>query len=65
MRGKVLDSPGYDACRSQIDLEIDGDWQRLLREMEGFHTLTCYGDYLREVGYAIGKLGIEWVNVSA
>jgi len=63
-RGKILDSPDYDMCRSQMDVAIDGDWQKLLREMQGFHTITCYGDYLREVGYALKKLGIEWANVS-
>jgi hypothetical protein len=63
-RGKVLDSPSYDMCRSQIDLEIDGDWRRLSRVMEGFHTVTCYGDYLREVAYALRKIGIQWENVS-
>ena len=55
-----------DACRSQMDIEVDGDWQRLAAEMEGFHTLVCYGDYLREVGYALKKVGpIEWSNYSA
>jgi hypothetical protein len=63
-RGKILDTPSYDMCRSQIDMEILGDWQRLLRDMEGFHTITSYGDYLREVGYVLKKLGIAWENVS-
>jgi len=63
-RGKIIDSPSYAICRSQIDLEIDGDWRKLLKDMQGFHTVTCYGDYLREVGYALKKLGIEWENVS-
>jgi L-fucose isomerase-like protein len=63
-RGKIVDSPSYDMCRSQMDVRIDGDWRRLLKDMQGFHTITCYGDYLREVGYAIKKLGIQWENVS-
>ena len=34
-------------------------------DMEGFHTQVCYGDYLREVGYALKKLGkVEWENIS-
>jgi L-fucose isomerase-like protein len=63
-RGKIADVPSYEICRSQMDVAIDGDWRRLLRGMEGFHTITCYGDYLREVGYAVRKLGIAWENVS-
>jgi L-fucose isomerase-like protein len=64
-RGKVLASPSHPACRSQIDIQIDGDWRRLVRQMEGFHTQVCYGDYLREVGYALKKLGkVEWESFS-
>jgi len=64
-RGKVLDSPSHPACRSQIDIEIDGDCRELLTEMQGFHVQVCYGDYLNEVGYALKKLRkIEWQNFS-
>ncbi len=64
-RGKILDSPSHPACRSQIDIAIDGDCRKLLTEMQGFHVQLCYGDYLREVGYALKKVGkIEWQNFS-
>ena len=64
-RGKIIDSPAFDMCRSQMDIEIDGDWERLTRELEGFHAIVCYGDYLREAGYAVQKAGpIEWRNYS-
>ena len=62
--GKITDHPNYHICRSQFDCTIEGDWKRLLREMRGFHWITGYGNYLEEMGYAAGKLGIEWVNVS-
>jgi len=64
-RGKILGSPSHPACRSQIDIAIDGDSRSLVREMQGFHVQVCYGDYLREVGYALKKLRkIEWQNFS-
>jgi hypothetical protein len=64
-RGKIVDSPSLPACRSQIDIQIDGDWHKLVAQMQGFHTQVCYGDYLREVGYALKNLGqIEWQNFS-
>ncbi|UCE46669.1 MAG: hypothetical protein JSW47_13730 [Phycisphaerales bacterium] len=64
-RGRVVDSPSHPACRSQIDIAIDGDSRRLLTDMQGFHVQVCYGDYLREVGYALKKIGkIEWQNFS-
>jgi len=63
-RGKIIDHPSYDICRSQFDCTIEGDWKKLLEEMQGFHWMTCYGDYLREVGYALKKVGIEWENIT-
>ena len=63
-RGKIIDSPNFDICRSQIDVEIDGDWKLLLEKMRGFHWMLCYGDYLKEFGYALNKIGIKWLNIS-
>ena len=62
--GEILDSPFLDICRSQIDVKINGDTERLLREMGGFHWMTCYGNYLQEVGYALRKVGVSFVNLS-
>ena len=62
-RGKIVDSPSFDMCRSQMDVEIEGDWRALVKEMEGFHTIVTYGDYLREVGYALKKVGMGWESV--
>jgi hypothetical protein len=61
-RGTIVGSPSYPACRSQMEISVDGDWRRLTREMEGFHAQIVYGDYTREVGYALKKLGsrIRW-----
>jgi len=64
-RGRVVDSPSHPACRSQIDIAIDGDSGKLLTDMQGFHVQVCYGDYLQEVGYALKKIGkIEWQSFS-
>ena len=65
VRGVIKDAPFYEICRSQIDVEIDGDWKKLLEDMRGFHWMTCYGDYLREVGYVLKKVGIKWQDISA
>ncbi len=64
-RGTVADTPSLPMCRSQMDISIEGDIQRITEEIEGFHAQVVYGDYLREVGYALKKLGsLEWVNYS-
>jgi L-fucose isomerase-like protein len=63
-RGKILDTPSLPICRSQADVEIEGDWRKLLREMKGFHWMMCYGDYVREIEYALSKVGLEVVAIS-
>lgn len=62
--GKILGNPFHDICRAQIDVTVDGDWEKLLQEMRGFHWMMVYGDCRREVGYAIKHLGIEWEDVT-
>jgi len=59
-KGRITDSPNFPICRSQVDIKIEGDWRELLKEMRGFHWMMAYGDYLREVGYALSKIGIKW-----
>ncbi len=63
-KGVVKANPFYQICRSQQDVEILGDWRKLRSETRDSHWMMVYGDYLREIGYAARKLGLEWVNVS-
>lgn len=63
-RGKITDHPFYAICRSQFDCTIEGNWKKLLEDMRGFHWMTCYGDYLKEMKYVTRKVGIEFENIS-
>ncbi len=63
--GTIVGNPFLDICRSQIDVRIQGDSNALLEEMKGFHWMMSYGSYLRETGYALGKVGVHFHNVSA
>jgi heme A synthase len=64
-RGKIIEAPTRPACRSQMDIQVDGNWQRLVTDQIGFHVIVTYGDYLREVGYALKKVKkIAWDNLS-
>lgn len=63
--GHILDNPHMDICRSQIDVSIDGDWPRLVREMCGFHWMLAYGNHLRETGFALRKRGVDWLNITS
>ncbi len=59
-RAKVVENPNMDICRSQIDVRFDCDSGRVARNMPGFHWMTGYGDYTRELGYALKKVPIKW-----
>jgi len=59
-KGIVRGNPFYEICRSQQDVEIQGDWRKLLREVRDSHWMMAYGDYLKEIGYAVRKVGIRW-----
>ncbi|MGC9347713.1 MAG: sugar isomerase [Anaerolineae bacterium] len=59
-KGQILESPDYPICRSQAEVKMEGDWRRLLTDMRGFHFMMGYGDYTKELGYALKKVGIDW-----
>ena len=63
-KGIIEGSPFYDICRSQYDITINGDWEKLLEDMRGFHWMMSVGDYTKETGYALRKIGLDWLNVS-
>ena len=60
LKGTILDHPFMDICRSQIDVGFETDSSLLAKRMQGFHWMTGYGDYLKETGYALKRMGIEW-----
>jgi hypothetical protein len=62
--GKVVDTPFMHICRSQVDVTIQGDTRMLAQEMRGFHWMSCYGSYLRETGYALKKLNVDWLALA-
>ena len=58
--GEIVDAPFMPICRSQIDIRYTCNDHTLAKRMPGFHWMTCYGDYTREVGYALKRVNIEW-----
>ncbi|MFW9804491.1 MAG: hypothetical protein ACFFFC_17670 [Candidatus Thorarchaeota archaeon] len=62
--GRIVDNPTLPICRTQLDIEIDGDWEKLLYEMKGFHWLVVYGDYLSEIEHALKRMGVKWTSLS-
>jgi hypothetical protein len=57
---EVAACPFLPICRSQIDVRFACSDQVLARHMPGFHWITGYGHYLREVGHALKRIPIGW-----
>ena len=58
--GIVRGNPTYEVCRSQQDVEIRGDWRKLISEVRDSHWMMVYDDHLKPLAYAARKLGIRW-----
>ena len=63
LRGEIVDAPFLPICRNQIDIRFKCDSLKLAERMPGFHWMTCYGDYLKEIGYALKRVGIQWESL--
>jgi hypothetical protein len=63
LSGKIADNPFMDICRSQIDISYNCESKKVAEKMPGFHWITVYGDYIRETGYALKKIGIGFDNL--
>jgi hypothetical protein len=61
--GEIVDAPFLQICRSQIDVAYRCSDLHLATKMPGFHWITCYGDYAREVAYALRRTPIAWENL--
>ena len=60
VRGEIVEAPFLPICRNQIDIRFTCDSLHLAQRMPGFHWMTCYGDYAKEFGYALKRVGIAW-----
>ncbi len=61
---EIVEAPFLPICRSQADVRFTCDSLTLAKRMPGFHWMTGYGDYLRELGYALKRVGIEWERLA-
>jgi len=63
LKGKVVDNPFLDICRTQWDIQFEGNTEKLNEKTGGFHWMIAEGDYLKEVEYAVRKVGINWTKI--
>lgn len=60
LSGEIVAHPFLPICRSQIDIRFTAPSLTVAEKMPGFHWMTIYGDYLREAGYALKRIPIQW-----
>jgi hypothetical protein len=62
--GEIVDHPFLPICRSQIDVQFKANPLQVAKRMPGFHWMTGYGDYTRELGYALRRTKIEFETLA-
>lgn len=60
LRSEIVENPFLPICRSQIEVKYEIDSQAFAERLRGFHWMSCYGDYTREVAYALRRIPIRW-----
>jgi hypothetical protein len=60
LSAEIVDHPLLPICRCQIDVRFKAPSDVVAQRMPGFHWMLVYGDYGREVGYALKKVPIQW-----
>ena len=63
LKGKIVEVPFRPICRTQFDIQYECPDRLLAERMPGFHWMTCHGDYRKELGYALRRVGIQWDNL--
>jgi len=64
LKGTVVDVPFKPSCcRTQITVQRECSDELLSDNLVGFHWMTCFGDYRKEIGYALRRVGIQWDNL--
>jgi len=59
MTGRIVDTPFLETCRAQVEVELDAQTEEVIENLRGFHCMLAYGNYIRQVAYAAGKVGID------
>lgn len=62
--GEIADAPFLPICRSQIVIRYACSDRLLAERMRGYHWITFYGDYQREIEYALRRTKIKFEGLA-
>ncbi len=60
LSGEIESNPLLAVCRTQIDVRFKAPSLLVAERMPGYRWVLIYGDYLRETGYALRRVPIQW-----
>jgi hypothetical protein len=60
LSGQIESNPTSAICRTQLDVRFKAPSLRVAERMPGYRWVLVYGDYLRETGYAMRRVPLEW-----
>ncbi|MCR4415371.1 MAG: hypothetical protein NUV77_23415 [Thermoguttaceae bacterium] len=60
LSGEIVSNLSVAACRTQVEVRYGASSLALAKRMHGYRWALALGDYLREVGYALRRVGIAW-----
>jgi hypothetical protein len=58
--GEIEANPCLAICRSQVDVRFQAPSLLVAERMPGYRWVLVYGNYRREIGYALRRVPIEW-----
>ncbi len=60
LSGEVASNLSVDICRTQVDVRFKAPSLTVAQRMPGYRWALAWGDCLREMGYALRRVGIAW-----
>jgi hypothetical protein len=63
LSGRIESNPFLAICRTQLDIRLQAPSHLVAERMPGYRWVLIYGDYLREIGYALRRVPIEWESL--
>jgi len=60
LSGVVVHNPSLAACRTQVEIRLPVSSLTVAQRMPGYRWALAFGTHLREMGYALRRVGVEW-----
>ncbi len=59
IRGRIVRNTAFSTCRTQLELDVEGDIKEIVENYQGRHWALVYGDQSKKIAAADEILGID------